>query len=44
MEYKNSLSDPEWMLLPLVVGTGSSVELVDPEAAAGHRFYRVRRW
>lgn len=44
LEYKNSLAGTEWNLLPLVAGTGSDVDLVDTNAPAQQRFYRVRRW
>jgi alpha-tubulin suppressor-like RCC1 family protein len=45
LEYKDSLADAQWtLLLPLAVGTGSDIDLVDTNAAARQRFYRVRRW
>jgi hypothetical protein len=44
LEYKNHLSDPQWQILPLVAGTGGSVELIDPAPGSSLRFYRVRRW
>jgi alpha-tubulin suppressor-like RCC1 family protein len=44
LEYKNSLTDTQWQLLPLAAGTGGLVSLTDPAAGAGQRFYRVRRW
>lgn len=44
LEYKNSLSDSQWTLLPLVAGTGSAVQLRDSTPRAGQRFFRVRRW
>ena len=44
LEFKDSLSDATWSGLPLVAGTGSMVNLSDPTATAGQRFYRVRRW
>jgi hypothetical protein len=44
LEYKDSLSNPTWSGLPLVAGTGGTVNLGDPTATAGPRFYRVRRW
>jgi hypothetical protein len=44
LEYKNSLTDPQWALLPLVAGTGGTVELADPAPGPGQRFYRARRW
>jgi alpha-tubulin suppressor-like RCC1 family protein len=44
LEYKNSLADPQWQMLPLVAGTGGFVQLADKSATASQRFYRVRRW
>jgi hypothetical protein len=44
LEYKNSLSAAQWTLLPLVAGTGGEIDLVDTNAAARQRFFRVRRW
>jgi alpha-tubulin suppressor-like RCC1 family protein len=44
LEYKNSLSDAQWTLLPLVAGTGGAVALSDAAPGPGQRFYRVRRW
>jgi hypothetical protein len=44
LEYKNSLADAQWTLLPLVAGTGGTVQLADPAPGAAQRFYRVRRW
>lgn len=44
LEYKNSLSNSNWTLLPLVPGNGSSVLLTDPAATNAQRSYRVQRW
>jgi alpha-tubulin suppressor-like RCC1 family protein len=44
LEYKNSLTDARWTLLPLVAGTGATAQLTDPAPGAAQRFYRVRRW
>ena len=43
-EYKSSLSDSNWTLLPLLPGNGASVLLTDPSATNAQRFYRVQRW
>ena len=45
LEYKNSLSDPDWTALPLVAGIGNILSLTDPNAPlVSQRFYRVRSW
>jgi alpha-tubulin suppressor-like RCC1 family protein len=45
LEYKNSLSDSNWIAQPLVGGNGGALGLLDGTATnAGQRFYRVRRW
>jgi hypothetical protein len=44
LEYKLSLTAANWTPLPLVAGTGGMLTLSDATAAAGQRFYRVRRW
>ena len=45
LEYKNSLSDPNWTALPLQAGAGGLQQFTDPGTAAGNgRFYRIRRW
>ena len=44
LEYKNDLSDANWLGLPLVPGTGALLNLADPTATGRQRFYRVRRW
>jgi alpha-tubulin suppressor-like RCC1 family protein len=44
LEYKNSLSDSDWIGLPLIPGNGRTQTLSDPTADGARRFYRVRRW
>jgi alpha-tubulin suppressor-like RCC1 family protein len=44
LEYKNSLDDPQWISFPLVAGNGKEQLLIDPDATAPQRFYRVREW
>jgi hypothetical protein len=43
LEYKDSLTDTDWIPIPLVVvGTGGVITLGDANSAAPHRFYRIR--
>lgn len=44
LEYKESLTDLEWTVLPLAAGNGGTLVLCDPAAADAQRFYRVRQW
>jgi hypothetical protein len=44
LEYKDSMSSSTWIGLPLAVGTGETLTLVDPTATTAERYYRVRRW
>lgn len=44
MEYKDSLTAPDWSGLPLQIGNGGQQELLDPEASQAARWYRVREW
>lgn len=44
LEYKKSLSDPDWASLPLVAGRAGLLKLTDATPAGEQRFYRVRRW
>ena len=44
LEYKNSLTDSEWIGLSLVVGNGGIRILSDPTASGTQRFYQVRQW
>ncbi|HEU5396553.1 MAG TPA: immunoglobulin domain-containing protein, partial [Verrucomicrobiae bacterium] len=43
LEYKNSLADTNWTLLPLVPG-GSGETLRDSAPTNSQRFYRVQQW
>jgi hypothetical protein len=43
LEYKNTLSDPQWLpLSPALPGTGGDLRFQDTNATAGSRFYHVR--
>jgi hypothetical protein len=42
IEYKNSLDEPGWQPLAIVVGDGTVMRVNDPEPAESMRFYRVR--
>jgi len=42
IEYKNSLDEPNWQPLTVVVGDGNAMNINDPEPAEAQRFYRVR--
>ena len=42
LEYKNSLSDPEWIPVASATANGSVSTLSDPESAGPTRFYRIR--
>ena len=42
LEYKASLSEPEWTRLPAASGTDGQLILTDPAAPGSQRFYRVR--
>ena len=43
LEYKDNLLDPDWItLLPFVPGTNSMMLMIDPNATAPTRVYRVR--
>jgi alpha-tubulin suppressor-like RCC1 family protein len=44
LEYKDALTDSQWIPLPLVAGNGRMKTLVDATASANGRVYRVRRW
>jgi hypothetical protein len=44
LQYKNSLTDSNWVSLPLAPGNGGELILVDPTATNAQRFYRVQRW
>jgi alpha-tubulin suppressor-like RCC1 family protein len=44
LQFKNSLTDSNWTLLPLNAGNGSILSLTDQTATNSHRFYQVLRW
>jgi len=44
LEYKQQLSETNWIATPLVAGTGGVLVLTDFDAGPGQRFYRVRSW
>lgn len=44
LEYKNSLTDSNWVSLPLAPGNGGELLLTDPSPTNSQRFYRVQRW
>jgi hypothetical protein len=44
LEYKTSLSDPQWTPLPLAAGNGGMLTLIDTAPTDAQRVYRVRRW
>jgi len=44
LEYKDSMSQSNWVLLPLVAGNGKLLTLRDPTATNSQRFFRVRDW
>lgn len=44
LEYKHSLDETNWTVLPLVAGSGRPEILTDPTADGAQRFYRIRRW
>lgn len=44
LEFKNSLTDPDWKALPLAAGNGSGLVLIDSGASGPQRFYRLRQW
>jgi hypothetical protein len=44
LEYKTSLTDPQWTPLPLVAGDGKVKKLIDNTGKGGQRFYRVGHW
>jgi hypothetical protein len=44
LEYKSSPAAATWSALPAVAGNGSKQFLVDPNAKAATRCYRVRHW
>jgi len=44
LEYTDSLTETNWMALPLAPGNGSSQTLIDSTVSSAQRFYRVPRW
>lgn len=44
LEKSHSLSQPNWIGLPLQAGTGAQLTLTDPAATHSESYYRVRRW
>ncbi len=44
LQYKDSLSDTNWISLPLVPGNGGTLLLTDPFPTNQQRFYRVQTW
>jgi hypothetical protein len=42
LEYKNSLSDPNWMVVQTISGTGGMITLTDTGATGPSRIYHVR--
>lgn len=44
MEYKDSLSNSNWLPLRLVAGNGQLQTFIDKTASDNQRFYRVRKW
>jgi glycerol-3-phosphate dehydrogenase len=44
LQYKNSLTDTNWIALPLNAGNGTSLLITDKSATNSQRFYRVQQW
>ena len=44
IEYKDFLTDTNWVPLPLMAATGRLITATDPTATGNQRFYRIRRW
>ena len=44
LQYQNSLSDGNWISLPLVPGNGGTLLLTDLTATNSQRIYRVQQW
>jgi hypothetical protein len=42
IEYKNKLTDPIWMPLTTMAGTGGVLTVEDAQATEASRFYRIR--
>ena len=44
LEFKDSLTETNWNVLPAVSGNGTLRLLNDPDASVPQRFYRLREW
>ena len=44
LEFKNALTDTNWTALPAVPGNGALKVMLDPDATAPQRYYRMREW
>ncbi len=44
LQYKNSLTDANWIALPLSAGNGNNITVTDTNATNSQRFYRVQQW
>jgi hypothetical protein len=44
LEYQTNVTEHNWTALCTNVGNGALQVLIDPNAATGPRFYRIRRW
>lgn len=44
LEFKNSLSDSNWMSSQLIAGVNGTITLKDSFSTNNQRFYRVKRW
>ncbi|HET7626010.1 MAG TPA: hypothetical protein VFM25_12175, partial [Verrucomicrobiae bacterium] len=44
LEFKDSLTNPDWTALPSTAGNGTIQTLIDSTATGPQRFYRVRQW
>jgi hypothetical protein len=44
LQYKDAITDSNWLSLPLVAGTGAKLTITDPSRSAFQRYYRVLRW
>jgi alpha-tubulin suppressor-like RCC1 family protein len=44
LEYKNSVEETNWTILPLAAGNGRVLTLTDGSATNSSRIYRVRQW
>jgi Regulator of chromosome condensation (RCC1) repeat len=44
LQYKNSLTDTNWIALPLNAGNGTNIIVTDKSATNSQRFYHVQQW